>query len=104
MVTTLTIKRGTGLTRREWEWRIPDTLGLLLRALSTRRVVKHRYQVDRWELDIYERPQDLVTLEIELASIEEPVPTFPQGLEVVEVTGDSQFSNQALAKEGKWYE
>lgn len=56
-----------------------------------------------WEFDVYGGPlAGLFTLELELSSPEEPVvlPAAIAAVHVAEVTGDSRWSNRALARQG----
>jgi CYTH domain-containing protein len=96
----LTVKTGKGLVRREVEFSIPSEPGAELMAIAgERRVEKTRYQLGRWEIDLFEgKLAGLVLAELELTGVDEPVPPPPAGIELIrEVTLEPTFTNQRLA-------
>ncbi|RIL05180.1 MAG: hypothetical protein DCC71_11370 [Proteobacteria bacterium] len=58
--------------RREWEWRVPETLARALLRLPLPCVVKTRREEGRLEVDRLEWPPDIVLVELELAPGEGP--------------------------------
>ena len=103
---TLTVKSGHGETRRECE--IPlddDQFTALWELTSGRRLRKRRHYVEHdgqtIEVDVYEDELDgLVTAEVEFDSAEaseafEPIDWFG-----ADITGESDYANQALASSG----
>lgn len=102
----LTVKGAReGIARREFEYEIPveDALEMLdvlcLRPLleKTRYLVEHAGLV--WEVDVFSPPvEDLVVAEVELDSIDQPVPTPDWVGE--EVTGDLRYRSAAIAAGG----
>lgn len=100
----LTIKSGQGLVRREIEVPIPPGAGSeLLEMTGEIRIEKLRYEVGRWEIDCFlGKLAGLVMAEVELASIDEPLPPVPAGLELLrEVTMLSAYTNHCLARLGE---
>lgn len=96
----LTIKSGTGLVRREIEFAVPHGPGEELLELAGERIVeKTRYQLGRWEVDLFHgKLTGLVLAEVELVSEDEETPPPPRGIEHIrEVTFDPSFTNHSLA-------
>ena len=99
----LTIKtRNSGMTRNEWEYRIPveDACDMMGRAVG-RVVEKVRHRVPSgdlvWEIDVFEGAlEGLVVAEVELDSEERTIdlPWFVGR----EVTGNPRYYNSNLAK------
>lgn len=90
-----------GIARAEYEYAIPATDASALLARSREAVVKCRYGLDLpggdWVLDVFEADNaPLVIAEVELASADDPI-TVPPWC-VVEITGEGEFSNAALAR------
>jgi len=97
----LTIKSGSGLVRREIEFVVPPGPGGELLELAGDRVVeKTRYQLGRWEIDIFQgKLSGLALAEVELSSETEETPPPPRGLGLIrEVTLDPAFTNHRLAR------
>lgn len=98
----VTVKFRTGrLRREEFEYEIPYSEALEMLSYATGVVDKTRYKVSHcgkvWEVDVYGGINSgLVLAEIELAD-ENDRPPFPPWLGL-EVTGNSEFSNQTLAR------
>jgi CYTH domain-containing protein len=100
----LTFKAGHGIVRREVELSVPPESGAeLMDMAGEHRLDKVRYQVGRWEIDLFEgKLTGLVLAEIELSSIEETLPPIPVGMELCrEVTEEGAFTNQRLALLGE---
>jgi CYTH domain-containing protein len=100
----LTFKAGRGLVRREVELPVPPEIGAeLMDMAGEHRLDKIRYQVGRWEIDLFEgKLTGLVLAEIELSSIDETLPPAPVGMELGrEVTEEGAFTNQRLALLGE---
>jgi CYTH domain-containing protein len=98
----LTLKIGiSGLSRHEFEYDVPiDDAEELLDLANGGRISKTRYEVRHagytWEIDVYDGElEGLVVAEVEMKS-EQDQPELPPWLGR-EVTGDSRYSNQALA-------
>lgn len=100
----MTIKVGSGMVRQEIEFPVPDDAGEELLALADGLTIeKRRYRVGRWEIDLFHGVlEGLVIAEVELVAEDEPLPEIPPCIELIrEVTGDSGFSNRALAELGE---
>lgn len=95
----LTVKSGAGLVREEIIVDLDDVKGAELFNLAPHKVSKTRYNVGRWELDIFlGRHLGLVTAEIEMASEDEPVPAPPRGIVLLaDVTRAPEYKNKRLA-------
>lgn len=96
----LTVKSGSGLVREEVEVGLDEASGhALLEIAGERRLEKTRYRIGPWELDVFGgKLEGLVVLEVELPHENAPTPPFPAGVDVIrEVTGTSEYRNQALA-------
>jgi adenylate cyclase len=99
----LTVKAGSGRVRREVELAVPPAEGEALMAIAgERRLEKDRFVVGRWEVDVYRgKLEGLVLAEVELEDPDERLPEPPACIELVrEVTEDSAFTNQRLARLG----
>jgi CYTH domain-containing protein len=102
---TLTVKRGRGLKRQEWEIAlIPEQFNELWPATEGRRLRKTRYDIpfgDRTiEVDVYNgRNQGLVVAEVEFDDETQCVNFEPPDWFGKEVTGKSRYSNVKLARE-----
>lgn len=102
---THTIKKGTGISRKEEEEEITFTeFDNLCKGEILGSIIKTRYCVDRWELDIYPVPDDIVpikVMEIELVSEDEKLPALPEGITIIkEVTEDKNWKNANIAIKG----
>jgi adenylate cyclase len=102
---TLTVKSaGNAVARDEYEYGIPTADAEEMLTLCDDHVVeKTRYIVavdgDEWEVDVYHgRHAGLVTAELELATAQDRV-SIPSWVSE-EVTGNSEYSNAALALHG----
>jgi CYTH domain-containing protein len=102
---TLTVKRGRGLKRQEWEIDlIPEQFNELWPATEGRRLRKTRYDIpfgDRTiEVDIYAGlNKGLVVAEVEFDDETQCVNFEPPDWFGKEVTGKSRYSNVKLARE-----
>lgn len=101
-----TIKRPLGgFTHMEWEEEVPrDAYGELLQTANPKlhSIIKKRWRIpyegQMLEIDIYDFWKDRATLEIELASEDQPV-SIPSWLAVVrELTGERAYKNRFLAE------
>jgi adenylate cyclase len=100
--TFLTIKgKGSGLSRAEFEYAIPEAEGVQLLALCDQLVEKVRYRVPHaglvWEVDVFAGAnQGLVLAELELESEDQPfsAPAWVGG----EVSGDRRYFNAYLSR------
>lgn len=99
---TLTIKsRETGISRAEFEYKIPLKHARALMALcGNSRIEKRRFVVPQgklnWEIDVFtHRPDGLVLAEIELER-EDQLVKLPKWIGE-EVTADPQYRNSKLA-------
>lgn len=96
---SFTIKRGTGVRRKEYEI---DTVDLAMGKAAlegcSSSLSKTRYKINGWELDIFKGPlTGLILLEREFTTEDEPVPDFPDFLDVGQEVTDS-INNLALAE------
>ena len=102
---TLTMKRGRGLKRQEWEVDlIPEQFNKLWPATEGRRLRKTRYDIpfgDRTiEVDVYNgRNTGLVVAEVEFDDDEQCKNFNPPAWFGKEVSGKSRYSNVKLARE-----
>ena len=102
---TLTVKRGRGLKRREWEIDlIPEQFNELWPATEGRRLRKTRYDIpfsDRMiEVDVYNgRNKGLVVAEVEFDNEEQCENFKPPDWFGREVSGKARYSNVKLARE-----
>jgi len=102
----LTVKRGSGSERLEEEIEITERQYRALWPLSEgRRVTKRRFYVPVGDLvaevDVYGSDLDgLVTAEVEFPSHDESQGFHPPGWFGTDVSGDSGFANQSLARNG----
>jgi CYTH domain-containing protein len=103
---TCTTKQGNGLTREEEEHESDQAAWDSVIDLRQGKLIKKtRYKLDLngyiGELDLYEEPAGLCTLEIEFPSEYEAksftIDRFNALGEVIEVTGDKTYSNKNLA-------
>lgn len=96
---TLTIKGKGELVRDEFEYEIPvEEACELLRMCGEAIVKKTRWVIGKYEIDIFHsKLYGLVLVEVELESEDEEV-TFPEGVEVIEVTNDPRYKNKNLAR------
>lgn len=92
----LTVKIGEGHTREEFETPISeDTWGRLM-SVATKTLVKLRYRVGEWEIDVYQdRFYGLVVAECEMETYSEILPEKPPGLVLVR---EVEWSNRFLAQ------
>lgn len=100
---TLTVKAGRGRVRREVELPVEPEAGAELLAMAgERRLEKTRYELDRWEVDVFQgKLRGLVLAEIELEREDERLPEPPEGVVLLrEVTEEGRFTNQNLAMLG----
>lgn len=100
----LTIKKGSGLVRREIEIPIPPGPGdELLELAGEHMLEKTRYRLGRWEIDLFHgKLAGLILAEVELESEDEETPSAPAGVELIrEVTMEPAFSNYSLASLGE---
>lgn len=101
---TLTIKAGRGMTRDEFEFDIPVKEALPLFSIKLGNLIeKTRYKIKYagyvWEVDVFSGPlAGLVVAEVEMES-EDEKPAIPDWVGA-ELTGNSAYSNQALALSG----
>lgn len=101
----LGIKIGHGLVRKEQEFSLDKEIGELL-CLGRKGLIKTRYYVGRWEIDVFEDDQlgGLTIAEVELKEKYEPTPNFPHEpwpmkIQLVkEVTDFTPFENQFLVE------
>ena len=98
----VTFKSGGGLVRAEVEVPLDSEKGADVLAMSSHTVEKTRYTVDDWEVDIFHGPlEGLVIVEREFpseAAANGPLPPFPSFIhQPIEITGEKEWSNQALA-------
>jgi CYTH domain-containing protein len=104
----ITIKAGHGRNRLEQEIPISDVQFRVLWPITRgARIRKQRYVVPHEsgtiELDVYEGPlRGLVTAEVEFRSEREAKRFRPPMWFGREVTDNGQFSNQTLARRGRW--
>jgi adenylate cyclase len=102
---TLTVKRGRGLRRQEWEIDlIPEQFNELWPATEGRRLKKTRYDIpfgDRTiEVDVYNGcNKGLVVAEVEFDDDEQCKNFNPPEWFGKEVSGKSRYSNVKLARE-----
>jgi adenylate cyclase len=102
----LTVKRGSGAQRLEEEVEITESQYRTLWPLSEgERVTKRRFYIPIddlvAEVDVFGANLDgLVTAEVEFASTDESERFEPPSWFGTEVTDDSRFANQALARAG----
>ncbi|HEX3578507.1 MAG TPA: adenylate cyclase [Thermoanaerobaculia bacterium] len=104
----LTIKRGAGEVRDEWESKIPAwAFDAVWPSTKGCRLRKQRYSIREKrrtiEVDVYEgKLAGLIVLETEFVSVRSAkrftLPDWAAGAH--EVTGDPEFSNQSLARKG----
>lgn len=100
----LTVKTGKGVSRGEFEYRIPlEDAREMMKACNGDVIEKTRYTVRHggfdWEVDVYNgKLKGLVVAEVELES-EDDDPDLPGWLGE-EVTHDGRWSNAALATQG----
>lgn len=104
---TLTVKRGAGESRKEYEVSLdPAQAEALWEACAGRRLRKRRYLVAldgdlRAELDVYAGElEGLRVVEVEFPSAERAAAFEPPDWFGRELTGDRRFANQALAVDG----
>jgi adenylate cyclase len=104
---TLTVKRGEGEDRGEYEVALaPEQMDSLWEACAGRRLRKRRYLVPldddlRAEVDVYAGAlQGLRVAEVEFPSAERAAAFRPPAWFGRELTGVRRFANQALAVEG----
>jgi CYTH domain-containing protein len=86
--------------RHEIEVDVPADEGrILLAAALGGTVEKTRFDVGRWEVDLYRgRYEGLIIAEVELESPDEPLPDAPPGLELLrEITDETGLSSRGLA-------
>ena len=102
---TLTVKRGRGLKRQEWEIDlIPEQFNELWPATEGRRLKKTRYDIPFGdyviEVDVYEgRNKGLVVAEVEFDDEEQCRNFRPPDWLDGEVSGKARYSNVKLARE-----
>jgi CYTH domain-containing protein len=105
----ITIKRGRGLVREEYEAEISEDAHDILNKLVTKRIKKTRYAYTNiirncnskiWEVDFFEVPKKLILAEVELRRKSEnvKVPEFLVPYIVREVTNEDEYVNYNLAK------
>lgn len=104
----ITVKKGRGLVRQEWEKQIPQWAFNILKKTEARGVVlKTRYFIPfkkhTLEVDVYRGTLvPLITLECEFENIKDArafqMPTIAG--EYKEVTGKKELKNRSLAKSG----
>jgi len=105
-VMVLTVKRGSGGERLEEEIEVTESQYRALWPLSEgQRVTKRRFYVPVEdvvaEVDVYGSDLDgLMTVEVEFPSHDESQRFQPPGWFGTEVSGDSRFANQSLARDG----
>jgi CYTH domain-containing protein len=103
----LTVKRGSGLERDEWEVELSEAqLEHLWPATAGHRVVKTRRAGDvggfEVELDVFEGDlEGLVVAEIEVRSEEAARAFRPPAWFGLEVTDDARYANRSLAEHGR---
>ncbi len=103
----LTVKRGSGLEREEWEVELENRqLERLWPATAGRRLEKTRYRLEIAggvaELDCYHGElAGLVTVEVEFRSTRDAEAFKPPSWFGVEVTGDDRWANRNLAAAGR---
>ncbi len=102
----LTIKKGSGLARDQFEARIPPVVFKKLRSMTVgKEIRKTRYTIPdgglRWQIDKYHgHLKGLYTAEVELANPTREV-RIPGFLAVVaDVTSDDRYKNKNLAAKG----
>lgn len=103
---TLTVKRGSGLVREEYE--VPLEAGqfeALWPATEGQRVEKRRYRIDHGtftiELDVFGGPLvGLMLAEVEFGSVEAASAFEPPVWFGAEVTTDGRYTNASLALHG----
>ena len=100
----LTVKNGSGFSRTEWEVNLPKNIYDVLKSESLPNIKKMRYYIPygtlMLELDIYDKPTGLITLECEFKSQDEAnsfvLPTWAE--DAINITDDSKYKNVNLAK------
>jgi adenylate cyclase len=104
---TLTVKRGEGESREEYEVPLePAQIEPLWEACGERRLRKHRHTVPldgglRAEVDVYrDRLQGLAVVEVEFPDEERADGFEPPAWFGRELTGEHRYANQALAVDG----
>lgn len=96
----VTIKRGEGLERREFEYEIPLRDATEILELTDFVIEKKRYKVGRLEIDKYiGAHKGLVIAEVELKHKRERI-QHPPWIDWIEVTGDPKYLNKNLARYG----
>lgn len=104
---TLTVKRGEGESRQEYEVALePGQIEPLWEACGGRRLRKRRHLVPldgglRGEVDVYRGElEGLAVVEVEFRSPEEAAAFEPPAWFGRELTGERRFANRALAVDG----
>lgn len=98
-----TMKQGSGVSRIEHEFAMdPEEAGRIIGTLNLPPIEKRRLKIPSgtshpWELDVFQgHLVGLIFLELELDTVDSPVPAWPDGVTVVrELTGE--ISNADLA-------
>jgi CYTH domain-containing protein len=106
----VTLKRGKGLVREEYEGELEYEAYLVLKKLATKWVKKTRHYICHetpdndyrsWVIDVFDKPhKGLVLMEVELDKKDQKI-EIPKALKpyvVREVTGESKYVNCNLAK------
>jgi adenylate cyclase len=96
LIAYITIKGPTeGISRDEFEYKIPYEDALEMFSLCSDILVKRRYYLGRWEVDVFEGLNEgLVLAEIELNSEDEAF-DLPEWV-LDDVTHDKRYSNSNL--------
>ena len=96
----LTVKsRNVGISRGEWEYEIPiaDAEEMIEQCGLNDRIVKTRYRLNRWEIDVFhEQLEGLVIAEIEMTDINESI-QIPHFIGQA-VSDDPRYFNSNLLK------
>ena len=96
----MAVKAGKGVVRTEVEVELDPADGKQLLDLCVHRVVKTRYHVGRWELDVFHgKHSGLVLMEQELPHPDAELDPLPPEVVVLrEVTDEPEYANKNLAQ------
>lgn len=93
----ITVKGDGSIARAEAEVEISMKAFTDFWPFCVARLCKTRYNIGRWEVDVY--PSGLIVAEIELDNEREPLPPCPPALRLgCEVTEDPAYKNKHLAR------
>lgn len=97
----MAVKAGKGVVRTEVEVALDPRDGKQLLDLCKHRVVKTRFHVGNWELDVFrDRHIGLVLMEQEIEHPDAPLDPIPDCVVVLrEVTDEPEYANKNLAQQ-----